>query len=330
MPTLKLLTEKELRQAVQLDLQAIECIENAFASLSGGQVVMPPIMSMTIEQSNGDVDVKTAYVPGIESFAIKISPGFFDNPKLGLPSTSGLMVLFAVKTGMVEAILLDNGYLTDVRTAAAGAVAARHLARKDAKCACVIGAGQQSRLQLEALCLVRPIEKAVIWARNSEKAKTAALQLSDSLSITVESQENLENAVKSADVILTTTPSTQPLVKADWLKPGQHITAMGSDQSHKVELEPQCLALATRYVADRRSQTEVLGELHHAIKAGVFSPEDQVFELGDIVAGSSSARLADDEITICDLTGTGVQDTAIATFAKQRADDSSVGLMIEA
>ena len=100
MPTLKLLTEAQLRQVVDLDLDAIDCIESAFCALSGGEVVMPPILSMSIEEFNGEVDVKTAYVPGIESFAIKMSPGFFDNPKLGLPSTSGLMVLFSVRTGM--------------------------------------------------------------------------------------------------------------------------------------------------------------------------------------------------------------------------------------
>ncbi len=330
MPNLKLLTEKELRNIVHLDLDAVDCIESAFAVLAGGEVVMPPIMSMAIEPSNGEVDVKTAYVPGVESFAIKMSPGFFDNPKFGLPSTSGLMVLFAVKTGMVEAILLDNGFLTDIRTAAAGAVAARYLAREDARRACVIGAGQQSRLQLEALTLVRPIESAVIWARDHAKGHTTAVQLADKLGIRVEFSHDREHAVKSADVIVTTTPSATPLVKADWLQPGQHITAMGADQAHKNELEPNCLGVATTYIADRRAQTAILGELHHAIAAGIVKSDCAVVELGDIVAGQSAGRVSADEITICDLTGTGVQDTAIATFAKQRADATDSGIMIEA
>ena len=330
MPTLKLLTEAQLREVVDLDLDAIDCIESAFCALSGGEVVMPPILSMSIEEFNGEVDVKTAYVPGIESFAIKMSPGFFDNPKLGLPSTTGLMVLFSIRTGMVEAVLLDNGYLTDVRTAAAGAVAARHLARADAQRACIIGSGQQSRLQLTALCLVRPIQSAVIWARDQRKAETAAEELSEKLQIPVVSDQDAANAINSADVIVTTTPATRPLVKSEWLRPGQHITAMGSDQSHKNELEPECLAVASRYVADRRSQTELLGELHHALEAGVLSSASDIAELGDIVSGKSPGRQSDDEITICDLTGTGVQDTAIATFAKQRADAAFAGLTVEA
>ncbi len=330
MPTLKLLTEKELRDIVHLDLDAVSCIESAFAALSSGQVIMPPILSMAIEASNGEVDVKTAYVPGIESFAIKMSPGFFDNPKLGLPSTSGLMVLFSVKTGMLEAVLLDNGYLTDVRTAAAGAVAARCLAREDSEHVCVIGAGQQSKLQLEALCLVRPIRSALIWARDTKKAQIAAAELSDRLAISVQTSDDREAAVRSADIVLTTTPSATPLVDSSWLRPGQHITAMGSDQSHKNELDPGCLAVATRYIADRRSQTEILGELHHAIVAGVMKPDDDIFELGDVVTDKVPRRQSNDEITICDLTGTGVQDTAIATFAKQRSDIAGAGLSVEA
>src|SRR5688572_18678408 len=119
MPKIRILTESELRRAVPFDLAAVDCVEAAFAALSGGKVVMTPILSLPVHDFNGEIDVKTAYVPGIDSIAIKMSPGFFDNPKLGLPSTSGLMVLFSARTGQVEALLLDNGYLTDVRTAAA-------------------------------------------------------------------------------------------------------------------------------------------------------------------------------------------------------------------
>lgn len=325
MPNIKILTEQDLREIVQLDLDAINCIEDAFASLAGGEVVMPPILSMAIESYNGEVDVKTAYVPGIDSFAIKMSPGFFDNPKLGLPSTSGLMVLFSAKTGMLEALLLDNGYLTDIRTAAAGAVAARHLAREDSKRVCIVGAGTQSRLQLKALSLVRPVEQAVIWARDTDKANKLAKRMSTELDIDVSASGNIATAVSAADIVVTTTPSSSPLVLADWLRPGQHITAMGSDQSHKNELHPACLAIATCYVPDRRSQTEKLGELHHAIDSGVISQEKTFPELGEIIAKQASGRESANAITICDLTGTGVQDTAIATFARERAEFNSAG-----
>ncbi|MBU4531293.1 MAG: ectoine utilization protein EutC [Hoeflea sp.] len=324
MARIKILAEADLRRAVALDLDAIACIEDAFAALASGEVVMPPILSMAIAPFNGEVDVKTAFVPGIDSFAIKISPGFFDNPKLGLPSTSGLMVLFAARTGMLEALLLDNGYLTDVRTAAAGAVAARHLARADASTACILGAGCQGRLQLKALTLVRPIRSATIWARDAEKAAKAATEMTQELGIEVRAAQDPAAAVREADIIVTTTPATTPVLEADWLRPGQHITAMGSDQEHKNEIDPACFARADLYVPDRLSQTRLLGELRTAIASGVVAAGAEFAELGAIVSGKAAGRTSDDAITIADLTGTGVQDTAIATFALGRA------LMLEA
>lgn len=325
MPNIKILSESDLRQAVQLDLAVVDWIESAFATLAKGGVVMPPILSMPIEEHNGEVDVKTAYVPGIESFAIKMSPGFFDNPKLGLPSTSGLIVLFSAHTGMVEALLLDNGYLTDIRTAAAGAVAARHLARPDASRACIIGAGTQARQQLKALCLVRTIREAAIWARDAARAEALARDLGAELGIDATAAGSAEDAVRRADVIVTTTPSTSPLVMAEWLSPGQHVTAMGSDQPHKNELEAACISRADLYVPDRRSQTEKLGELHHAIAAGLVAGDRAFPELGDIVAGDVPGRSSVEAVTICDLTGTGLQDTAIATLARQRAEATGAG-----
>ena len=125
---IRIVTEAELREVVELDLTAIDVVEKAFEALASGKVVMPPILSMELAEANGEVDVKTSYIPGFDGFAIKVSPGFFDNPRIGLPSLNGLMILFSARTGLVEAVFLDNGYLTDIRTAAAGAVAARHLA----------------------------------------------------------------------------------------------------------------------------------------------------------------------------------------------------------
>lgn len=325
MANIKILTEADLRGVVRLDLEAIDCIEQAFAALARGDVVMPPILSMAIAPFNGEVDVKTAFVPGIDSFAIKISPGFFDNPKIGLPSTSGLMVLFAARTGMLEALLLDNGYLTDVRTAAAGAVAARHLARSDASKACILGAGSQGKLQLKALCLVCPITSATIWARDLDKAAIAAAVMAKELGIEVTAAADIAAAVSAADVIVTTTPAAKPILRAEWLRPGQHITAMGSDQDHKNELDPGCFAKAALYVPDRLSQTRALGELRSAIAAGVVEADADFAELGMIVAGKAQGRASVDAITIADLTGTGIQDTAIATFASRRALASSAG-----
>src|SRR6056297_3018844 len=165
---IRILTEAELRAVVGLDLQVVDVIERAFAALAEGGVVMPPILSMDLPAANGEVDVKTAFIPGFDGFAIKVSPGFFDNPKLGLPSLNGLMVLFSARTRLVEAVFLDNGYLTDIRTAAAGAVAAKYLAPDMVHTAGVIGTGVQARLQARAAYLVRKFDRLLIWGRDAD------------------------------------------------------------------------------------------------------------------------------------------------------------------
>jgi len=325
MPDIKILTEAELRNTIPLDIKVIDCIESAFSELASGKVIMPPILSMSIKEYNGEIDVKTAYLPGIDSFALKASPGFFDNPKIGLPSTSGLMILFSCKTGVLEALLLDNGYLTDIRTAAAGAVAARHLSRIDSSNVCIIGAGTQAKLQLTALNLVRPIKYANIWARNFEKASLVAEELSIKLGFQIQASNNISEAVKNADIVVTTTPSTEPILKADWLHPGLHITAMGADQHTKNELDPQCLKLADLYVADSISQTVKQGELRAALDAKIISSEENFPELGKIINKTEEGRSSPKDITIVDLTGTGAQDTAIATYALKKAVELGVG-----
>ncbi|MEK1886369.1 MAG: ectoine utilization protein EutC [Phyllobacterium sp.] len=329
MTRMTILGEADLRKIVPLDLDAIACIEGAFKALATGAVAMPPILRLDIPEHRGEVDVKTAYVPGIDGFAIKISPGFFDNPKLGLASVNGMMVLLSSHTGLVEALLLDNGYLTDVRTAAAGAVAARHLSRPDACVAAIFGAGVQARLQLEALTLVRPIKSARLWARDLDKARTAARELEDKLAIAVSAVNDPRAAVRDADIIVTTTPAPAPILEKEWLQSGQHITAMGSDAEHKNELDPAIIVAADLYVADSLKQTRRLGELHHAIDAGLVDAAAAFPELGAVIAGSAKGRPSKGAITVADLTGTGVQDTAIATLARDRAARANAGMQFE-
>jgi len=329
MTSMILLKEADLRTIVNLDVDAIACVEDAFRALATKAVSMPPILRLDIPENRGEVDVKTAYVPGLDGFAIKISPGFFDNPKIGLPSTNGMMVLLSSRTGLVQALLLDNGYLTDVRTAAAGAVAARHLSRKDSRIAAVFGAGMQARLQLEALMLVRPITEARIWARRDDNAQALAGELSVKLGIDVRAVADPAAAINGADIIVTTTPAETPIIRAAWLEPGQHLTAMGSDAEHKNEIEPAIIAAADLYVADSLKQTRRLGELHHAIAAGAVRADAEFPELGQIVAGQAEGRTSASDVTIADLTGTGIQDTAIATFAFSRTRAARAGTSFE-
>lgn len=328
-PPVVILTEADLRALVPLDLAAVDCVEEAFRALATLPVAMPPILRLDIPEHRGEVDVKTAHVPGIDSFAIKISPGFFGNPELGLPTTSGMMVVLSARTGMVEALLLDNGYLTDVRTAAAGAVAARHLARADAGVAAILGAGMQAGLQLQGLALVRPLRMARIWARDLTRAARLAAEASARLAIPVEAVATAAEAARGADIVVTTTPSPSPILKADMVGPGQHVTAMGSDAEHKNEIDPALVARAV-YVADRLAQTRILGELRHAVAAGLIAADATFAELGQVVAGQAAGRRGPQDVTLADLTGTGIQDTAIADLALSRARAAGAGRHFDA
>jgi ornithine cyclodeaminase len=310
---IRIVTEAELRQAVKLDLKTVDVVEAAFAALASGQVVMPPILSMELAEANGEVDVKTAYIPGFDGFAIKVSPGFFDNPKLGLPSLNGLMILFSAKTGLVEAVFLDNGYLTDIRTAAAGAVAARHLAPAEVTTAGVIGTGVQARLQIEAAHLVRPFSRVLVYGRDPAHATACAADIAAALGVEAEMVTDPAALVARSQLVVTTTPARAPILRTEWLHPGLHITAMGSDQAGKNEIDPRALVEADLYVCDRVSQCEVSGELEAAHAAGLMTKATPP-ELGAIIAGAQG-RKSENDVTICDLTGTGAQDTAIATHA---------------
>lgn len=321
MSAITLLSQAQLRALVPLDLAAIDQIEAAFLSLATEVVAMPPILRLDLPEHAGEVDVKTAWLPRFDSFAIKVSPGFFNNPSLGVPSLNGLMLVLSARTGLTEAVLLDNGYLTAVRTAAAGAVAARWLARKDARRVAVIGAGEQAQLQLQALRMVREIDYVAIWARDAGRARSFAEHVQG---IPCEVAESVHDALAHADIAITTTPSRAPLIHAEDLHPGLHITAMGSDAEHKNELAPAVIT-AARYICDRLQQTRVLGELHHAIEARSVAGDASFAELGQVIAGTHKGRAHDDEITICDLTGTGAQDTAIAALALQRARAANAG-----
>jgi len=322
------LTESDLRRCVTLGLETVDIVEQAFRMLASGKVIMPPILSMDIPEVHGEVDVKTAFIPGFDNFAIKVSPGFFDNPKLGLPSLNGLMIALSSRTGLVEALLLDNGYLTDIRTAAAGAVAARHLAPPAVETAGVLGTGLQARLQIEAAHLVCPFRRVLVWGRDAAKAEACARDIAAKLDVKAEVC-SADQVVQQSQLVVTATPSREPLLKAEWLHPGLHITAMGSDQSDKNEIEPQAVAGATLYVCDRVSQAERLGELRSARAQGVL-PGAAPPELGEVITGTRPGRTSPGDITICDLTGTGAQDTAIATYALKAARAAGIGNIIKA
>lgn len=321
--------EAELRQYVQINTEAIDVVEQGFTRLAQGQVTLPPIMRIDIPENNGEVDVKTAYIKGFDKFAIKMSSGFFNNYKLGLPSLSGMMLLISTETGIPQAVLLDNGYLTDVRTAAAGAIASKYLARTNIETVGVIGAGAQARYQMMALKEVRDFKKVIVYGPTTSRVEQFVQTIGPNLNVEVVMAKSAEAVVKESEIVVTTTPSTTPLIKEEWLHPGLHITAMGSDAEHKQELEASVLGRADVLVCDVKSQCFRLGELHHGLDQETITKDSPIIELGELTAGNRKGRTDDKQITVCDLTGTGVQDTAIAIYAYNAMVAQGLGLKME-
>ena len=322
-----ILQSEDIKKCVQLNEQLIPIIEDAFKNLAQGKTTMPPILRLDIEKYHGETDVKAAYIEGLDSYAVKVASAFFNNPKLGLQSSTGLMILLDSQTGFIKSVLLDKGYLTDVRTAIAGAIAAKHLSNHDSTKAGIIGAGLQAKLQLEALTLVRKINTAYIWSRDSTKTNKFVEQIKD-LNITLEVCSSAEEVLQKSEIVVTTTPSKSPLIKSNWLKKGLHITAMGSDAEQKNELDPLIIKQCDLYVPDSISQTAILGELHHALEKNIVSSDYNYDELGNVILNSNLGRKSKDDITVCDLTGTGVQDTAIARHTFNIALKKKLGIEV--
>lgn len=310
---IRTIDEATLRRVIHPQV-AVDAMRDAFRADGEGRAHVPAVINLDVPARRGEFHVKTALIDGVPHVAVKIASGFYDNPALGLPSGSGLMAVFDAVTGMPVAILLDNGFLTDIRTGAAGAIAAEVLAPQTFTTVGVLGSGLQARYQVRCLQVVRTFSRLAAWSPDRSRLDAYVAEMrADGYDATA--METPEAVCRAADVIVTATPARAPLVRAEWLRPGQHVTALGSDSPGKQELDAACLARADLVVVDRLTQCAAFGELRHALESGAVQPGRVHAELGEIVAGRKSGRTSADQITIADLTGVGFQDTAIASKA---------------
>jgi len=309
-----IIEEAELRRRVTPAV-AVGAIREAFRADGEGRTTVPPVVNLQIPGTHGEFHIKTAHIAGVPHVAVKVASGFYDNPAKGLPTGSGLMAVFDAATGLPVALLFDNGYLTDVRTGAAGAVAAECLARRAIGTVGVIGTGVQGRMQVACLREVRAFDRLAAWSPIRDELDRYCEEMRATWGIEARAAAGPEEVCRAADLLVTATPARQPMVRADWLRPGLHVTALGADTPGKQELDAACLALADLVVVDRLAQCAAFGELHAALEAGLLATGDVHAELGAVVAGRRPGRADDDQITIADLTGVGFQDTAIASAA---------------
>ena len=305
----RVVTRAEIERALP-GIDAVAAMERAFTAYSAGRAVVPPVGELLFRDPPGDAHIKYGYIEGDAVFVVKIATGFYENTRNGLPPNSGVLLVFDARTGLPGAVLLDEGHLTNVRTAAAGAMAAKYLAPKDIAAIGILGAGIQARMQAIQLKAVVSCRKLVLWARRSDAALACAADL-EAAGFAVGIAESPAAVARAANLIVTVTPAMSPLLDAAAIRPGTHITAVGSDTEEKRELAADAVAKADLLVADSIPQCAVRGELHHALAAGAIE-RGAVVELGHIVSGAQPGRKNDDQITIADLTGVAVQDIEIA------------------
>lgn len=311
------LDRSRIERLISVDPDAAKAVRDAYVAISDGRANVPPVGYLGFPAARGDCHIKYGHIAGDEVFAVKIASGFYDNPSRGLPSSTGLVLVFSALTGQTEAVLNDEGYLTDLRTGLGGAVATLALCRPNARRFLIVGSGTQAFWLARSIRLLLPEAEIAVWGRSPDRARDVVRDLAK-VGVPAQVQPDLETGCRAADAIITATPSPAPLVKSDWVQPGCHITALGADSPGKQELESALVARADLRVADMLSQCLDHGEFATAHAAGLIGAADCV-ELGAVLSGKSPGRRSPQDITIADLTGVATQDIAMARTVLARA-----------
>jgi alanine dehydrogenase len=320
-----LLTKQEVAALLNLD-DCIAAVEQAFKLQGEGKTEPPGILGMHAHR--GGFHVKAGMLE-LERpfFAAKMNANFPENrQRNGLPTIQGVIVFCDGENGYPLAVM-DSSEITTIRTGAATAVAAKHLARENSRTATICGCGIQGRIQLESLTRVRPIKQAYVYDIDSDQARRFADGASKDLEINALAVSDLAEAVSKSDICVTCTPSRQYFLIKDIVAAGTYVAGVGADNPEKHELEPALMASST-VVVDVLEQCATIGDLHHALEAGVVVRADVHAELSEIVAGKKPGRTADEEITIFDSTGMALQDAAAAAVVYEKARNTGCGVRL--
>jgi alanine dehydrogenase len=306
----------------------VDGVEQVFRQHALGESLAPQLMH--VDAGDGEFHVKGG---GVRLdrwyFALKANGSFFGNPaRHGLPPIQGAILLFDAENGTPLAVL-DSGEITIQRTGAATAVAARRLARPGADTVTICGCGRQGRIHFHAMRHALPVRRVYAWDADTNAARAFAGELAGTGDVAVEAVSDLEGAVRQSDVVATCTPARAPFVRRAWLRPGAFVAAVGADSPGKQELDADVLAPPTLVVVDLLAQASHVGELQHAIAAGLVRPADVHAELGEILAGKKPGRRFADEIVVFDATGTALQDAVAAALVYRRSVESGVGTDID-
>ena len=306
---MQLLDRKQIAEVLDLE-DALGGVEKSFQLYSAGKATMPPVAYLGFRDPPGDCHIKSAHLHGEPMFAVKIATGFYDNPSKGLPSSNGCIVVISAETGAPLALLQDEGLITDVRTGLAGVVATSLACPHGFGTVGIVGTGIQARLQLEYLHKLKGPVIAKVWGRSTAATEHYVNDMRLS-GVEVEATESIRDLCEQCNTLITTTPSTEPLVESDWVRPGTHITAVGADAEGKQELDAALFARARGALVDSRDQCVDHAEAHYAVQAGIIKAE-ALIEIGEALAGIEWHSNPTGDITIADLSGLGASDAILA------------------
>jgi len=308
-------------EAVLAMPEAIEVVERVFREHGLGKVQMPAKIYLDLPEYRGDFRAMPAYIPSLKAAGVKWVNSHVENKRLGFPTVMATLVLNDPETAYPIAVM-DATHITNVRTGAAGAVAAKYLARNDSKRVAFIASGVQAETQLEALKHVFEFEEIFLWdleAKQCDSLKKKFPDLSSRMSVV----QSPEEAVKRADIVVTSTPSREPVILSDWISDGTHINAIGADAQGKQELEGRLLQRA-KVVIDDWGQASHSGEINVPLSTGEMKREDIYATLGEVVSGRKEGRTGS-EVTVFDSTGLAIQDMAVARHVYDKAVGRGIG-----
>jgi len=325
-----LLTEKDVRQLLSME-EVMKAVESAFKEKGLNRVQMPAKLYIFYKKHYGDLRAMPSYIEGMDISAVKVVNVHPDNRgKYNLPTVMATIILIDPKTGAPLAIM-GGTWITDIRTGASGGVAAKHLARKDSKIVGFVGAGAQSKTQLMALLtLYGKLEEVRVWSRTKETRETFVTEMKKTSQRVAKMipAESVREAVEGADIVVTTTPSREPIVSEKWISEGMHFNCIGADAPGKEELDPKILTKA-KIVVDDWEQASHSGEINVPLTMGMLSRQNVWAEIGEIAAGLKQGRTSDKEITVFTSTGLAIQDAVTAELAYKKALAKDIGQFIE-
>jgi ornithine cyclodeaminase/alanine dehydrogenase-like protein (mu-crystallin family) len=322
---IRFLSAEDIEKSLSM-AEAIRAVKEAFLQLSNGQAIVPLRTPMALTDRDGGALFMPVYLPESEQIGLKAVSVFAENPRKGLPVIHALLLIMDGRDGRPLAVM-DGESLTALRTGAASGLATDLLARREARVAAVIGAGVQGRTQLEAVCAVRPIERAYAIDLDQDKAETFAREMSDRLAIPVAAAEET-GALPHCDVLCTATPATRPVFSDQLLKPGVHINAVGSYQPEMCEIPRETVVRARVIVDSRAACMAEAGDLLQPIEAGLIDENHIHAEIGEIAAGTSEGRAFEEQITLFKSVGNAVQDLSAASRALARAEQLGLGVEV--